>query len=261
MNPVTRFTEAWRKANRKAKHWNAKRKALRAKRKKWKKRRGSLVLERKRAYRAFTEARADLDRELARPHPNQVRVHNLREKLMRRHAEFDEVMAKIEVVDNRLERVMTRLKNTNARLRWWVKKRTVLRKKLEAAKQKARPEYESWMANGYDDNVTDGVKAFVARGVVKYDCYVTSMRRSYVPPGGSTTSWHLSNPGKAADMGGARMSEFQRSEFERNKGKSECLELFGPVNDRCLKYGVPMSLSEGDALETLHDTHVHGAFE
>jgi hypothetical protein len=56
------------------------------------------------------------------------------------------------------------------------------------------------------------------------------------------------------------MSQFQQAEYERNKGNSNCLELFGPINNLWLKYGATIAGAEGTPLENLHDTHVHGAF-
>lgn len=152
------------------------------------------------------------------------------------------------------------------RYRWWMAKNTVYRKKLKAARRRAKkraPKWEPWMANGCDDRVTAGVKAYCARAVVLYDCTVTSLARTYVPPGGSTTSYHLLtiyNPAKAGDVAGSRMADFQRAEYKRQEGKANCLELFGPDNDKWLKNGQHMAIAEGDPLETLHDTHCHGAF-
>lgn len=152
------------------------------------------------------------------------------------------------------------------RARWWAAKNTVYRKRLKRARERAHnraPKWEPWMANGCDDRVNAGVKAYCARAVVKYDCVVTSLARTFVPAGGSTTSYHLlsiNNPAKAGDVAGSKMAQFQQAEFRRDVGKSTCLELFGPINDKWLKNGSPISGAEGDPLETLHDTHCHGAF-
>jgi hypothetical protein len=191
---------------------------------------------------------------------NEAKIQKLTEALAKASLEHDEATSRVVISKKKFKKANHGVKHHAARLRWWLKRKTTLRKKLKAAKQKAFPKYESWMANGYDDSVTPAVKAFVARGVVQYDLYVTSMRRTYVPPGGSTTSYHLAYPGKAADLGGARMAEFQIAEWKKQQGNSNCLELFGPDNNACLKYGVSMSMPEGSALESLHDTHVHGAF-
>lgn len=160
-----------------------------------------------------------------------------------------------------------RKRHAYKRARWFVAKRTIYRKRLKHARANARdgkqPKYESWMANGCDDRVVQGVKDYVARAVVHYDCTTTSMARTYVPAGGSTTSYHLLtlyNPAKAGDIAGARMSEFQAAEYKRDLGDENCLELFGPINDQWIKNGVQTGGAEGDPLETLHDSHCHGAF-
>lgn len=219
-----------------------------------------LVRERGQVYGEFVEAKDNLDRELAKEKPNPTYVKRLRTILRKKHLKFDEIMSELELTKSKRNHAYANFKRSLAKQRFWLKKKTIYRRKLKAAKAKKHPVYESWMANGYDDNVVQGVKDFIARGVVRYGLTTTSMRRTYVPPGGSPTSFHLAYPGKAGDMAGARMGEFQASEYERGQGESGYLELFGPVNDKCLKYGQPLTLIEGDALETLHDTHVHGAF-
>lgn len=191
---------------------------------------------------------------------NKAKIAKLTRELAVASLAYDEAASRASIAEKQYRRADRTAKRATAKAKWWMKRKTVLRRKLKAAKRKAIPSYEPWMANGYNDQVTPAVKAFVARGVVKYDLYVTSMRRTHVPPGGSSTSYHMAYPGKAADLAGAKMAQFQLSEWERNKGKSTCLELFGPDNNACLKHGVSMSMPEGSALETLHDSHVHGAF-
>lgn len=144
--------------------------------------------------------------------------------------------------------------------RWGVAIRVYRRRYERARRRHGEPRWHRSMANGCDARVNDRVKAFVARGVVNFDCYATSLFRTFVPPGGSPTSYHLRH--MAGDMAGARMEEFQESEYRRGKGDRDplCLELFGPRNDRCLKNGVPAPQAEGSPNETLHDTHVHGAW-
>jgi hypothetical protein len=152
-------------------------------------------------------------------------------------------------------------KNQEAKAAWAVRKK-VYRKRYRAAKERAKQtgeaRWEPWMANGRDANVSANVKDFCARGVVNFDLYVTSLKRNYVPPGGSTTSYHLS--GHAGDIAGTRMVAFQVSEYETNRGNGACWELFGPDNDAWLKHGADTGGAEGTPLEQLHDSHVHGAF-
>lgn len=184
-------------------------------------------------------------------------------KLTELHKRQVALQKKIDSKDTERDKATARAHELVERQKWFIKRKTVLRKKLKKARQEAQngqPRYEAWMANGYDDNVVPGVKEFIARGVVRFDLVCTSLHRTYVPPGGSTTSYHLNTPGRAGDIAGSRMSEFQTSEFNRGKGSAGYLELFGPINYQWLKYGGVTGGGEGTPLENLHDTHVHGAF-
>jgi hypothetical protein len=138
-------------------------------------------------------------------------------------------------------------------------------KELREQREKRQPKFEPWMANGanYQD-ASGGAKAFIARAVVLHGLTCTSMARTYVPTGGSTSSYHLVwNGGRAGDAAGSqdRMEACQLSEYERGRGLPGQLEMFGPVNERCLKLGNSLTLAEGDPLENLHDSHVHCAEE
>lgn len=257
---IKKLTKSVKKAGRKYRHWRKRARHFNKLRKKYKKQIDSLINQRISAYERFEARREALEDAEAANRPNETKIKRLRVELAHAHEELDEISAKIEVARGRLNRALSKLKEVNAKARWWAKKKTIYRKRLREAKKKANPEYESWMANGYDDNVTPACRKFVAIGVVKFDLTTTSMRRNYVPPGGSPTSYHLTNPGKAVDLAGTRMGDFQNHMYSKFLGNSNCLELFGPNNTHCLKYGGSMSLIEGDALETLHDTHVHGAF-
>lgn len=148
------------------------------------------------------------------------------------------------------------------RLRWAIGKRTWLRKKLKRVKEQAQQtgevRWEDWMANGADARVVPAVKAWAAWGVVKYDLYVTSLRRNFIPPGGSSTSHHLT--GHAGDVAGSRMQEFQIASFNKFRGVGSCWELYGPSNVHNLRYGGQVVQGEGTPNEQLHDSHDHGAF-
>jgi hypothetical protein len=156
------------------------------------------------------------------------------------------------------------------RVQNWVRVHVIYRRKWKKARKRhqeqeqeqpgsSQPSFEPWMANGknyWDAN--QWAKDFVARAVVIDGNYCTSMARTYVPPGGSSTSYHLVwNGGKAADVG--PMSTTQVREFNRGKGSGQYYELFGPINSQWLKFGSVISGAEGSALEQLHDTHTHGA--
>lgn len=123
--------------------------------------------------------------------------------------------------------------------------------------------FHRWMLNGHPGNVTPACQRFIVRAT-RAGLVVTSTT------GGShaRTSFHFSKPlGRAVDVGlpatlvgtekgKRRMVRFQRAEARH---PSRFFELFGPANSLCVKNGQRISLTEGSALENLHDTHVHGA--
>ncbi len=122
--------------------------------------------------------------------------------------------------------------------------------------------FHPWMLNGNAGNITPACRRFIVRAI-RRGLVVTSTT------GGShaATSFHFTTPGQAVDVGlpgpligtakgKRRMARFQRAEARH---PSRFNELFGPVNDRCVKNGQRITLQEGTGLENLHDTHVHGA--
>ena len=155
-------------------------------------------------------------------------------------------------------------KNAEAKAAWAVRKR-VYRKRYRAARERAERTgvavWEPWMANGRNPNVTNAVKQEVAIAVVKFDCYVTSLYRATVIPQSNPNSYHGPNvsPGRAGDVAGARMADYQADCYQRRKGDPGLLELYGPINDKGLKNGAHVTLGEGTFLENLHDSHTHVA--
>jgi lysozyme len=116
---------------------------------------------------------------------------------------------------------------------------------------------------GPPTNVTGDVKRFITRAYAR-GLVPTSTTNGDHAPG----SFHFQN--RAADIGlrtdlvGTtkglrRMERFQRAEFRR-RGKTNPIELIGPINGQVVLSGVATSLQEGQALENQHDNHVHGAF-
>lgn len=208
------------------------------------------------------QIRKNIDEQKKKKDPNWERIRELEDNQKAVVKRLSELTKKLDSKEVKRDRLVARAHRYAEARKWWIKRRTKLRKKLKKAREKSQqggqPQYQSWMANGHPDNVNQEVKNFIARGVVNYGLYCTSLYRNYVPPGGSTTSYHLQ--GRAGDIAGSRMTEFQISEYNRNLGNSGCLELFGPDNSRNLKYGNSLYLAEGSGLENLHDTHVHGAF-
>jgi hypothetical protein len=170
------------------------------------------------------------------------------------------IKAALAKVQAKLERLRAAAHRNQAKINWFVKRKTILRKKLKEAKAQAHPKFESWMTNGHSQNVTDAVKREIALGVVRYDLYVTSTSDGYPGDGRHAyTSLHYwqNNPdrkGHAVDMAGSRMTEFQNT---RVRSPSHFQEFFGPNSANCVKNGVRIGIT-GD-LAALHKTHDHDA--
>lgn len=165
----------------------------------------------------------------------------------------------------RVKQAEARRRHLSERVKFWAAKKTIYRRRWRRAKkhlnQTGKAKWEDWMANGHPTNIVPAVKDELAIAVVKFGCVVTSTYRAYVIPQSNPNSYHGPNvsPGKAGDVAGAKMVAYQEDVYARRQGDSNLLELFGPRNDRCLKYGQPLTLGEGTFLENLHDSHVHVA--
>jgi hypothetical protein len=158
---------------------------------------------------------------------------------------------------------LRRAKQREAQVAFWTKKHTIYRRKYRAAlkrqRERKKPKWEPWMANGRNANVNAAVKREVAIAVVKFGCAVSSLYRATVIPQSNPNSYHGPNvnPGKAGDLVGGGMLAYQRDFYKRRKGDPRALELFGPANSLWLKNGQPTSGAEGSFLEQLHDSHTH----
>jgi hypothetical protein len=140
--------------------------------------------------------------------------------------------------------IRSKLKASRAKLRYW---RRLLRRKQAA--------FQPWMLNGRSGDITPAAKRFVQRAV-NAGLYITSTTGGRHSP----TSYHYTRPlGRAVDVAGPweKMIAFQRAE-SANRAE-EYLELFGPDNAVQVKNGQRFAFSEGEALENMHDNHVHGA--
>lgn len=185
--------------------------------------------------------------------------------------QIESLATRIEEDNLQIRKVKRRAKRAVAKNRHFLKRarffavRVRHLRELKKQREKQQPEFKPWMANGADwKDASEGARAYVARAVVLHGLTCTSMARTYVPAGGSTTSYHLVwNGGRAGDAAGSmeRMEACQRAEYKRGLGLAGQLEMFGPINDHCLKLGSSLTLAEGDPLENLHDTHVHCAEE
>lgn len=163
---------------------------------------------------------------------------------------------KIKALRKERQHANERVRILAQQIKWWVKRRTILRKKIKRAKARREPKFEPWMANGHEYwNLTPRAQKLLAIAVVHYGLVCTSITRNW-----GTGSFHERVPTRGFDCAGKRMTEFQRDlYFEEIKGieVEDILELFGPDNFACVDNGVRMTMAEGSGLETLHDNHVH----
>jgi hypothetical protein len=210
-------------------------------------------------------AEQHLEAELKKPDRDQREIERLRSKIRECTSRLERLRDRVHEKQTQKTKAIAAAHHAIQRRKWAVKARTIYRRRLKKAKQRAeetgKAEWEPWMANGANANVVQAVKDEVAIAVVKFGCAVSSLWRAVVIALSNPNSWHGPNvnPGKAGDLVGDRMDEYQEDVFERRRGDPDLLESFGPINDLCLKNGIPLTLAEGDFLETLHDSHEHVA--
>ena len=190
-----------------------------------------------------------------------------RERLRELIAQLDKLKERIESLETREAKAKVRARDALEEKRAWIERKIIFREKWEKAKSRLaeddKAEWEDFMANGHPLNFGKGAKAEAAIAVVKFDCVVTSTFRPTVISVSSASSNHGPNvnPGRAVDLAGSKMTQYQQDVFNRRKGDGSLLELFGPINTVALKFGSPIGLVEGDFNENLHDTHVHVAVQ
>jgi len=192
---------------------------------------------------------------------DEERLARLRERKQSLIDEREALKERIESRETVEHKAVLRAENAKKEKKAWIERKIIYRKEWEEAKRREKPEWKDFMASGHPLNFSAAAKAEAAIAVVKFDCHVTSTFRSTVIAGSTASSNHGPNinPGKAVDVAGARMSAYQKDVFDRRRGDSHLLELFGPTNTVALKNGGAISLAEGSDLETIHDTHVHVA--
>jgi hypothetical protein len=113
-----------------------------------------------------------------------------------------------------------------------------------------------------------GVNGDVNRHVMRF--FTRAFAAGLVPTSGRRKdpgSYHYT--GDAGDVGlrreligtaegAARLRRFHAAEYAR-RGRTEPIELIGPINNKQVLRGVDARLSEGTRLEDEHDNHVHFA--
>lgn len=127
--------------------------------------------------------------------------------------------------------------------------RLAVQRDAAAVKAARKPDF-----NGCPQNVSDAIRKMIVRAN-RNGLYVTATTNGTH----ASTSYHYS--GRAVDVaapmtaaGIKLMSDFQ---LKLVKDPGKYVELFGPVNNACVKNGVRITLAEGTSLENQHDNHVH----
>lgn len=189
------------------------------------------------------------------------RLERLRERHRELVGERERLKERVESREVKDHKVLLRAEHAKEEKKAWIERKVIYRDKWEAAKQREKPEWEDFMAGDHPLNFGAAAKAEAAIAVVKFDLIVTSTFRTTVIADSSASSNHGPNvdPGKAVDVAGARMTQYQQDVFNRRRGDSHLLELFGPNNALWLRLGNQQPEPEGTFLENLHDTHVHVA--
>lgn len=123
---------------------------------------------------------------------------------------------------------VVRKRHIKARLKFYVAKKTRVRKRWEKAKEDHKAgkgiKFETWMLNGCPDVLSDDEEEALALAVVAHDQVCTATSNG----GHATGSYHYYNPCRAFDCAGVyyKMQECQRD--MREKYGSAFRELFGP---------------------------------
>lgn len=218
--------------------------------------------DRKKRRDARIEARNELNHQLNQfrnklksPHTPE-RDEKIADEVERLEARVQELHGVIGNFKPRIRRFRRRLNETEASIRWFVARKTKLRKKIKAKQEASGPPgFELWMLNGRGSNITNAVKAEIAIGVINFGLFVTSTTT------GPHTSTSLHFPynnadgkGHAVDIAGARQTEFQNARMS-NPGPGHFQEFFGPNSTNCAKNGTRISIF--GSLATAHKTHDH----
>jgi hypothetical protein len=192
---------------------------------------------------------------------DEERLRRLRKRHQELIEERNKLKERVESQEVKDHKALLRAEHAKEEKKAWIERKIIYRDKWEAAKQREKPEWEDFMASDHSLNFVAAAKAEAAIAVVKFDLVVTSTFRATVIPESTATSNHGPNvdPGKAVDVAGPRMTQYQQDAFDRRRGDSHLLELFGPNNALWLRLGNQQPEPEGTFLENLHDSHVHVA--
>ncbi len=133
-----------------------------------------------------------------------------------------------------------RIRRQKARKRgaWWLRRKTIIGKKLKAAEEKwaaeHRLDFAPWMLNGCPGNLHPDLEDVVAFQVVVCGQYVTATSN-----GGHTVgSYHYYSPVRAVDTGAGSVSSMQEAAIKTREkfGRASFTELFSPCG-WWIKYG------------------------
>ncbi len=186
------------------------------------------------------ETLAEIAKEEERTAPDAARLKRLNGKAAIQAENLRHLVNRVEHKRSRRTTFRTAVRRQRKRARWWIVRRTVLRKKLAEAeerwKKEHRLDFESWMLNGCPDINNANLKEVIAFVVVRCGQYVTATTNGVH----ATGSFHYDE--KAADWGAGSVSSMQdaASATREHFGDGHFLEFFSPC-PWWIKYGVVYS--------------------
>lgn len=218
-----------------------------------------------------------------RRHAFNKRAHNARGLVLDLREQLDEARAK-EVPEQRIEDLEQLLFLAEHKLKRMRRKRDFWRRRYVWAHERhrhwgvvlkhRRDRLRRWVARhrGFQPYMANGNPHKKLTAECKYAIYLMFRRGLYTTstyegyPGDgvhSTGSGHYveNQPDEKArcfDCGSGSFRKMVKAQnAEANRAGSYMVELIGPDNDRCYKNGARYTLTEGSALEEMHDNHIH----
>lgn len=167
--------------------------------------------------------------EQARKHDkDQFRIKPLQERISAAVTRIEFLNDRINGRNKKLRARIVRKRHIQKRLKFYVAKKTRLRKKWQKAKEKHEQnqgvKFETWMLNGCPNVLSDDEEEALALAVVGYNQTCTATSNG----GHATGSYHYYSPCRAFDAAGAYYSMQECQRAMRAKWGYAFRELFGP---------------------------------
>jgi hypothetical protein len=224
MKKLARRIKALRK---KVSEWQKRYRLASADIKRWRKDNHQDRKERKNLQARVKRLRRELEQAKKNDKDN-IRIKPLQERIQDAVKRIEFLNGRIKQRNRKLFGRVKRKRHIKKRLKFYVAKKTKLRKKWEQAKKKHEEgrgtKFETWMLNGCPNVLSDDEEEALALAVVVYDQVCTATSNG----GHAVGSYHFYSPGRAFDCAGVyyKMQECQRG--MRAKWGFAFRELFGP---------------------------------